>query len=79
MSINGIWVALRRLGIKKTLKYSERCHEKRIAYLRQLREKVKQSGADSIVYLDESGFNSGVYRPHGWGAKGQRVYGDCSG
>ena len=21
----------------------------------------------------------GFYRPHGWGAKGQRVYGDCSG
>ena len=40
---------------------------------------MKQSGSDSIVYLDESGFNSGVYRPHGWGAKGQRVYGDCSG
>ena len=40
---------------------------------------MKRSGSDSIVYLDESGFNSGVYRPHGWGAKGQRVYGDCSG
>ena len=37
-------------------------------------------GSDSMVYLDESGFNSGVYRPHGWGAKGQRVYGGgCSG
>ena len=51
----------------------------RIAYLLQLREKVKQSSSDSIVYLDESGFNRGVYRPHGWGSKGQRVYGDCSG
>ena len=40
---------------------------------------MKQSGSHSIVYLDESGFNSGVYRPHGWGAKGQRIYGDCSG
>ena len=40
---------------------------------------MKRSGSDSIIYLDESGFNSGVYRPHGWGAKGQRVYGDCSG
>ena len=36
MSINGIWVALKRLGIKKTLKYAERCYEKHIAYLRQL-------------------------------------------
>ena len=34
---------------------------------------MKQSGSDSLVYVDES------YRPHGWGAKGQRVYGDCSG
>ena len=40
---------------------------------------MKRSGSRSIVYLDESGFNSVVYRPHGWGAKGQRVYGDCSG
>ena len=79
MSINGIWVALKRLGIKKTLKYSKRCHEKRTTYLRQLREKVKLSGSDSIVYLDESVFNSGVYRPQGWGVEGQRVYGDCSG
>ena len=29
--------------------------------------------------MDESGFNSGVHRPHGWGAKGKRVDGDCSG
>ena len=32
-----------------------------------------------MVYWDESGFNSGVQRPDGWSARGQRVYGDSSG
>ena len=48
-----------------------------MAYLRQLRQKVKQSS--SIVYLGESGFDGQVYRPYGWGTKGQRIDGDGSG
>ena len=40
---------------------------------------MKQSGSDSLVYVDESGLTHESDRPHGWGAKGQRVYGDGSG
>ena len=47
--------------------------------LGQLREKVKQSGSESLVYVYESGFSHESYRPHGWEARGQRVYGDYSG
>ena len=57
--------------------YSERSHKKRIEYLRELRKIVKDKA--SIVYLDESGFERTAHRAHGWGLRGKKVYGECSG
>ena len=31
------------------------------------------------VYLDESGFERTSHRAHGWGLRGKKVYGECSG
>ena len=64
---------------KKTLKYSERDPEKRIAYLRTLRVIIGERSSDNIVYVDESGFEPDVCRRYGWASRGQKVYGDHSG
>ena len=61
------------------MRYSERNHEKRIGYLRTLRQVVKDKGSESIVYLDESGFERTTHRTHGWGLRGKKVYGERSG
>lgn len=66
-------------AIKKTLRYAERNPEKRIAYLRALRDIIRKRGSESLVYVDESGFETRSYRSHGWGKIGRRVYGDRSG
>jgi len=47
--------------------------------LRRLREIIKQKGSQSIVYLDETGFDGHAYRQYGWAQQGQKVYGDRSG
>ena len=57
--------------------YSERSHKKRIEYTRALRQIVRDKG--SKVYLDESGFERTSHRAHGWGLRGKKVYGECSG
>ncbi len=57
--------------------YSERSHKKRIEYIRALRQVVRDKG--SKVYLDESGFERTSHRAHGWGLRGKKVYGECSG
>ena len=61
------------------MRYSERNHEKRIGYLRTLRQVVKDKGSESIVYLDESGFERTTHRTHGWELRGKKVYGERSG
>ncbi len=61
------------------MRYIERDHEKRIEYLRSLRQLVKARGRESIVYLDESGFERMSHRTHGWGLRGKKVHGECSG
>lgn len=66
-------------AIKKTLRYSERDYEQRIAYLRDLRQIVKDRGGGNLVYVDESGFESQSYRPYGWASIGDKVYGERSG
>lgn len=43
------WVS----AIKKTLRYSERDYEKRMAYVRDLRAIIKERGSGNIVYVDE--------------------------
>ena len=52
---------------------------KRIAFLRQLRMIIKSKGSDSLVYIDETGFDAQCYRDHGWGFKGQKIHGERSG
>lgn len=50
-----------------------------MAYLRDLRAVIKERGGGNITYVDESGFASHSYRPYGWAATGQKVYGERSG
>jgi len=50
-----------------------------MAYFRRLRQIIRERGAHSLVYLDESGFEARTYRPYGWARKGQQVYGERSG
>ena len=64
------------LPIKKTTKYSERCHIKRVNYLQALRKLIIKDGKDKIVYVDESGFEHSSYRPYAWSAKGKKAYGN---
>lgn len=44
-----------------------------------LRQVVRERGAHSLVYLDESGFAASSHRTHGWGKIGTKVYGERSG
>jgi len=50
-----------------------------MAYCRMLRQVIRERGAQSLVYLDESGFEASTYRPYGWAPKGKPVYGERSG
>ena len=50
-----------------------------MAYCRTLRQVIRERGAQSLVYLDESGFEAQSYRPYGWARKGRQVYGERSG
>jgi len=40
---------------------------------------MKHHGSQSIVYIDESGFEDECFRDSAWAAKGKKVYGDRSG
>jgi hypothetical protein len=44
-----------------------------------LRQIVTDNGSDNLVYLDESGFESNVFRPYAWSRRGQKIYGNRSG
>jgi len=61
------------------MRYLERNHNKRIEYLRSLRRIIESKGSEHIVYLDESGFERTAHRTHGWGLRGKKVHGECSG
>jgi transposase len=61
------------------MRYSQRDHEKRIFYLRELRKIVFERGSENIVYLDESGFEPTTQRNYGWAIRGKKVYGERSG
>ncbi len=49
--------------------------EKRARYL----ESIKDIAADKLVYIDESGIDSGICKSRGWGLKGQLLRGTKSG
>ncbi len=55
------------------MRYIERNHNKRIEYLRSLRQIIEDRGSEGIVYLDESGFERTTHRVHGWGLRGKKV------
>ena len=75
----GMLVANCKSPIKKTLRYSERNHESRIKFLSKLREIITNRGKNSIVYVDESGFEDHAYRSQAWSPKGQKTYGERHG
>ncbi len=60
---------------KKTMKYLERCKEKRKDYFSKLAGHSK----DNRVYLDESGINKFFYREYGWAKRGKKVVGEMAG
>jgi hypothetical protein len=64
-----------KLTQKKTLKYSERRHNQRIIFLRNLRQIVSTEGSANLIYLDESGFEANGYRPSAWSKRGHKSYG----
>jgi transposase len=64
---------------KKKLRYRERNREERIGYDRILRELIKQYGSESLVYIDESGFEEMQTCLYAWAKKGKRVYGEREG
>ena len=75
VSVTGIFLALRRLGIryKKTLKHPRRSEERRRIFQHQIA--LYQSNKRPIVYIDESSFAHDMPRTHGYAAKGVRCIG----
>ena len=61
------------------MRYIERDHSKRCAYLQELRSIVNLRGKESIVYLDETGFTGLGNRLHAWSKRGKKIYGAVSG
>ena len=74
---SAIGEALKRLKItrKKTKEFAERDEQKRQEYL----EKIKQIPKESVVYVDEVGFDTFLYREYAWAPRGQTVAGVISG
>jgi transposase len=60
---------------KKDTRYKERDEEKRQAFV----EEIKNYRTEDLVYVDESGVDTCIYRDKGWALKGQKVYGEVSG
>ena len=56
---------------KKALGYKERCRLKRATYRKQLEAEKEQH--KTLVYVDESGFQSQTFRRHGYAPKGECV------
>jgi transposase len=40
---------------------------------------VRENGSDTVVYFDESGFVHHTHRPHGWAARGKKIFDDIVG
>ncbi len=64
---------------KKELRYRERSRRERMKYYRGLRELIKKYGSESLVYIDESGFEETAFNPYSWSARGKKVYGEKQG
>ncbi len=61
---------------KKELRYRERNREERIKYYQILRELIKMYGSESLVYVDESGFEEIQTCIYAWAKRGKKVYGE---
>ena len=48
-------------------------------YYSNLKELIKVSGSQSLVFVDESGFDSFQYCAYGWSKKGKKIWGEKSG
>lgn len=70
-SIEKIWNNAK----KKTTSYKEQKTEQVNRYL----ERIKDIPADEIVYIDETGINTCIYREYGYAPRGQKVYAKISG
>ena len=75
VSRQGIWYALKRLGVsyKKTLRHPKANEEERRTFQETI--KTYQEQKRVIVYLDESGFAHDMPRTHGYASVGERCYG----
>ncbi len=60
---------------KKTTRYREQTPEAVSAYL----EQIADIPPEKIVYIDETGIDTFLYREYGYAPRGQRVYGHISG
>lgn len=60
---------------KKTISYKERDEHKRAVFLQQIASFPKES----LVFVDESGIDSFIFRSHGWSKRGHAAYGNVSG
>jgi transposase len=79
---SAICYALKKMEItrkKKELRYRERSREERIKYYRMLRELIKIYGSESLVFIDESGFEEFQACFYAWSKKGKKVWGDRQG
>ena len=70
-SIEKIWNNAK----KKTTSYKEQKTEQVNRYL----ERIKDIPADEIVYIDETGINTCIYREYGYAPRGEKVYAKISG
>ncbi len=61
------------------MRYRERSHEERMQYFRALRELIRCYGSGSLVYLDESGFETVQSCLYAWAERGKKVYGERNG
>jgi putative transposase len=48
-------------------------------YYSNLKELIKVSGSQSLVFVDESGFDSFQDCAYGWSKKGKKILGEKSG
>ena len=79
---SAICYALKKIKItrkKKELRYRERNRGERMKYLRTLRELIKIYGSESLVFIDESGFEEFQSCIYGWSKRGKKIYGEKQG
>ena len=66
---------MRNYTKKKTARYKEQNPEKVEKYLNEIKDILPQK----IVYADESGIDTCLYREYGYALRGQKIYDKISG